>query len=116
MNRASVRPRIFLSVVQVLLGLIFLVWLPAIDHANSETSFLGQLEETLLLTEGEETDRETCPDEWSDGEGSPDALIPSGISCRSLSSVAGQGARDGLRKLVYSNPLGSLRATGPPSL
>ena len=118
MDRALARSRISFSIVQALLGLIFLAWLPAIDHANSGTSLLIQLEETLLLSDvsdSGEADREAGPDEWSDGKGSSDALVPAGIALAKESTL-GQGCRFSPCQPVNFNVLGSLRATGPPRL
>jgi hypothetical protein len=118
MDRALARSRISFSIVQALLGLIFLAWLPAIDHANSGTSLLIQLEETLLLSDvsdSGEADRESSPDEWSDGKGSSDALAPAGIAL-ATGGTLGQGNRFSPCQPVNFNVLGSLRATGPPRL
>jgi hypothetical protein len=118
MDRALARSRISFSIVQTLLGLIFLAWLPAIDHANAGTSFLIQLEETLLLSDlsdAGEADREAFPDERGDGKGSPDALVPAGLS-PATGRTLGQGNRFSPRPPVRFNVLGSLRATGPPRL
>lgn len=118
MDRALARPRISLPFVQALLGLILLAWLPAIDHANSGTSFLIQIEETLSLSglsDGGETDGESCPDTWKDGPGSPDAALPGDISCRSR-GLTGLGIRLFPPQSGNVALLGSLRATGPPRL
>jgi hypothetical protein len=119
MNRALARPRIYLSILQALLGLILLAWLPAIDGAASETSFLIQLEETLLLTDPSdsgESGQESFSREWSDGEGSSGALVPTNAAYRSLGGMKGQGNRFGLQQSVDIVILESLRATGPPRL
>ena len=118
MDRALARSRISFSIVQALLGLIFLAWLPAIDHANSGASLLIQLEETLLLSDvsdSGEADRESSPDEWSDGKGSSDAFVPAGIAL-ATGGTLGQGNRFSPCQPVNFNVLGSLRATGPPRL
>jgi hypothetical protein len=117
MDRALARSRISFSIVQALLGLIFLAWLPAIDQANSGTSLLIQLEETLLsdLSDSGEADREAGPDEWSDGKGSSNALVPAGLALAKESTL-GQACRFSPCQAVNFNVLGSVRATGPPRL
>ncbi|MBA1155508.1 hypothetical protein [Microvirga mediterraneensis] len=110
------RPRILLPVMQALLGLVLLAWLPAIDHANSGASFLIQVEEALSLSglsDGGEGDGEACPDTWKDGTGGPDAVLAWDLSCRSRGR-AGQGVRLDSPQSGNAALLGSLRATGPP--
>ncbi|MGO4526743.1 hypothetical protein AB4097_18005 [Microvirga sp. 2MCAF35] len=111
------RPRISLPFVQALLGLILLAWLPAVDHANSEASFLIQLEETLslsALSDGGEADGEAGPGAWRDGADGPDALCPWSIA--SSRNLTGQGIRITSPQSGNIVLLGSLRATGPPRL
>ncbi len=111
------RSRISRPIVQALLGLIFLAWPPAVDHANAGASFLVQLEQALLPAVAPDSggaDLEARPDGWSDGEDSPDALAPSIIVCRSTGHGRGQGGGFGLQCPIGFAPLGALRATGPP--
>lgn len=111
------RSRISHPIVQALLGLIALVWLPTIDHANAGASFLVQLEEALLPADSPdsgEADRETCPDGWSDGEDGPDALVPWGFDRRSTGHMRGQRSGFDLQRPIGFTLLGLLRATGPP--
>lgn len=111
------RSRISLAIVQVLLGLIFLAWPPAIDRANAGASFLVQLDQALLPADAPDSggaDLEAYPDGWSDGEDSPDALAPSGFACRSTEHARGQGSSLGLQCPIGFALLGSPRATGPP--
>jgi cell division protein FtsW (lipid II flippase) len=118
MDRALARSRISFTIVQTLLGLIFLAWLPAIDQADSGASFPIQLEETLLLSDLSdigEADREAFPGEWNDGKGSSDALVPAGTAL-ATGGTLGQGNHFSPRQPVRFNVLGSLRATGPPRL
>ncbi|WP_047187069.1 hypothetical protein [Microvirga vignae] len=114
------RPRIFLLLVQALLGLLFLAWLPAIGDAGLESSFPFQLEETLSLSDppdNGETDPETCRDGRSGGEGGPDALILPNILCRPILGVNGQGIRQVVPDAVLpAHLLGAPHATGPPGL
>ncbi len=119
MDRALARPRISFAIVQALLGLIFLAWLPAMNHAGAETPFPLQLEKALLLidwSDSGETERENGPEEWSDGDGTLEAFVSAGVACLVLMNGQGPGAAIDRWQFINFNLLGSLRATGPPSL
>ncbi len=119
MNRALARPRVSFAIVQALLGLMFLAWLPAIDHAGAETSFPLQLEKAFLLIDGSdsgETERESGPEEWSDGDGTSEVFAPADGACPLLINARGAGAGIDPWRFINFNLLGSLRATGPPAL
>lgn len=100
--------------LQLLLGLLFLAWLPACGDAGSEGPFLLQIEETLSLSSLSDGGEPEC-NEWSGGEGGPDllGLLP-GVCCSSL-LVNGKSIRlSGSFRPRLAEFLSVRHATGPP--
>jgi hypothetical protein len=106
------RSRNFPFLVQAVIGLLFLAWLPAMGDAGSENPFLFQTEEVFSFSDPSaigEPDR----DGW-DGEDGPDASALA-IGSRSNSDVHGRHIRKALPAAVLlANLFGARHATGPP--
>jgi hypothetical protein len=116
MNRALARPRISLSILHALLGLLLLALLPVVEAAGSPLpNDPGQILSLLEWPDGAAANGEACGDAVEDGDGDPDDVLTSGASGRLMDGLAG-------RKLPLNSPgtvpiaglSGILRATGPP--
>lgn len=107
--------RISRPILQILLGLLFLAWLPAMEAAAAESPFLFQVEEALSLSDLSDSG-EAERGEGIDGEGSRDALIlPHVIGCSSA-EVHGKSIHQNVAGKLHPADFLSVRhATGPPS-
>jgi len=103
-------------ILQLLLGMFFLAWLPIMGDAGSESPFLFQVEEAFSssdLPDGGEPD----PSGPNDRQGAPDTLVPPrGIHHAAPDSDGmriHQPLSDGRR---LADLLAARHATGPPGL
>ncbi|WP_243369471.1 hypothetical protein [Microvirga solisilvae] len=99
-------------ILQTLLGLLFLAWLPACANASPESPFLLQLEETLSLSDlsdGGEPD-------WGE-EGDFDALIPPrDVCCSRIGEIGGSVRPSAADTLSLATFMSRRHATGPPAI
>ena len=116
-DQALARSRLHRFLVQALLGLLLFAWLPAMEAADSAAlDDLGHVLSLAELAEGETAGNESCPDTPEDGSGHDD-VVPSGLFCRSIDGVLGQGWRRKVAEVADVSDLpGAPQATGPPSL
>jgi hypothetical protein len=110
------RSRTSRLILQALLGLLFLAWLPEYVDASSESPFLLQFEETLSLSDFSDGGEPDC--NGSSGGGSEfDLHILSLGACALQAGVTGES----LRLSVSATPaltafLALQPATGPPGI